>query len=200
MFDMSPATSGKNSPKSLNSKKNSMKENQVDRSQQITKTNETMQSCEFRQPFGEKTQRLNNQQPNRMIMHSAKMRESNKPLHAHVDHVFRDSQLSSADKVKRNLERRASAPSLPTGNPTVHVDVDLRPQRPGTFNRKQTLDPPLSQLEAIQEPNIIISIDRVSLTNHIAVDELELNQVTGGPSHPIEEYKRSRTKSSNRNK
>ena len=79
-----------------------------------------------------------------MIMHSAKMRESNKPLHAHVDHVFRDSQLSSADKVKRNLERRASAPSLPTGNPTVHVDVDLRPQRPGTFNRKQTLDPPLS--------------------------------------------------------
>ena len=55
MFDMSPANSGKHSPRSQNSKKNSMKENQVNRSQQITTKNETMQSCEFKQPFGEQT-------------------------------------------------------------------------------------------------------------------------------------------------
>ena len=49
------------------------------------------------------------------------------------------------------------------------------PLRPATFSRKQTYDPRLPELDAIKEP-ITISIDLFQLPNHIANDELELDQ------------------------
>ena len=95
-----------------------------------------MKSYELRIPFGESSVNFSNQESNRMLVHSARMKESNKHLHEHVDYVFRDSQLSSSNKSKRSLGGRASAPSLSKSKSSMQLDSYDGSQRPGTYSRK----------------------------------------------------------------